>query len=280
MFKGFKIDGLKLSSRVNHNCELLNLKHYYASGCELYDEMKCEISSKLSYLKYGDNVLDATQIQSDWFPVIDADIFISHSHIDEKLAIAFAGWLKDNFGLTSFIDSCLWGYCNKLLLKIDKDNWDVSDGKHFDYEKRNKSTAIVHIILSNALTRMIDKTECLFFLDTSSSVPLKDLRDGMTYSPWIFNELEVSRLIKPKSPDRLVRSTRYFSLINESAGPTAAFRLMTDHLEKLSISDLKKWKDICNNQNRTLLNYINGFPYRGSEALDKLYLQKEIIMSK
>lgn len=242
--------------------------------------MENEISSKLSYLKDDDNVLDATQIQSDWFPVVDADIFISHSHIDEKLAIAFAGWLKEHFNLTSFIDSCLWGYCNELLLQIDCDNWSKEDGRCFDYEKRNKSTAIVHTILSNALTRMIDKTECLFFLDTSSSVPLKNLRGGMTYSPWIFNELEVSRLIKPKSPDRLVRSTRYFSLINESAGPTAAFRLMTDHLEKLSISDLKKWKDICNNQNRTLLNYINGFPYRGSEALDKLYLQKEIIMSK
>lgn len=53
-------------------------------------------------------------MQSYWFPKINADIFLSHSHKDEKLIIAFAGWLKDTFNLDVFIDSCIWGYSNDL----------------------------------------------------------------------------------------------------------------------------------------------------------------------
>lgn len=47
-------------------------------------------------------------MQVSWFPQIKADVFISHSHSDEKLAIIFAGWLYNAFGLTAFIDSCVW----------------------------------------------------------------------------------------------------------------------------------------------------------------------------
>ena len=50
-------------------------------------------------------ILNGNKIQSDWFPQISADIFISHSHDDKDLANAFAGWLYDEFKLTSFIDS-------------------------------------------------------------------------------------------------------------------------------------------------------------------------------
>ena len=46
-------------------------------------------------------------------------IFISHSHKDINKVIAFAGWLKTNFGLEAFIDSCSWGYCDELLKIID-----------------------------------------------------------------------------------------------------------------------------------------------------------------
>ena len=61
------------------------------------------------------NVLNGNSILKQWFPKSYFDIFISHSHNDEKLANAFGGWLYENFKITSFIDSNIWGYIDDLL---------------------------------------------------------------------------------------------------------------------------------------------------------------------
>ena len=39
----------------------------------------------------NDKTISAAKIEKDWFPHFDADIFLSHSHRDEELAIKFAG---------------------------------------------------------------------------------------------------------------------------------------------------------------------------------------------
>lgn len=57
----------------------------------------------------NDEIIDGDAISQDWFPNINSNIFISHSHLDEEYVIAFAGWLKKNFNLNAFIDSCVWG---------------------------------------------------------------------------------------------------------------------------------------------------------------------------
>lgn len=62
-----------------------------------------------------DGELKASEIEEDWFPSFKADVFLSHSHKDEKDVIAFAGLLSD-IGLKVFIDSCVWGYRRLLLL--------------------------------------------------------------------------------------------------------------------------------------------------------------------
>lgn len=45
-----------------------------------------------------DGSIDGTNLSDEWFQKIQSDIFISHSHNDENLAYALAGWLKDTFG--------------------------------------------------------------------------------------------------------------------------------------------------------------------------------------
>ena len=100
-----------------------------------------------------DYVFDASAIQKDWFPQINADIFISHSHRDEKTAKALAMWLKNEFNLTAFIDSAVWGYFEDLLLTIQQTT-DLAS-----------ATSHVHMMLNMALMQMIDKTESLFLLE-------------------------------------------------------------------------------------------------------------------
>ena len=82
-------------------------------------------------------------MQANWFPQIKADIFISHSHKDKGLALALAGWLEETFGLTAFIDSCVWGYANKLLKMIDDE---------YCYQKKSMHTIIKSVIILRVMS--------------------------------------------------------------------------------------------------------------------------------
>jgi hypothetical protein len=63
--------------------------------------------------------LKANLLIAQWFPYINADIFISHSHKDYNDVVCLAGWLEEKFGLTAFVDSSVWGYSDRLLKLID-----------------------------------------------------------------------------------------------------------------------------------------------------------------
>ena len=116
--------------------------------------------------------------------------FLSHSHKDEKQIIALAGFLFSELGLRAFVDSCVWGYADKLLKEIDdkycafERNWDGTV-ELYDYQKRNQSTTHVHMILNGALMKMMDRTECLIFVDTPNSLQTKDISMRVTNSGWI-----------------------------------------------------------------------------------------------
>lgn len=165
--------------------------------------------------------LNATKLTSDWFPQIDADIFISHSHNDYEDIVALAGWLYENFGITSFIDECLWGFCENLLRLIDNEYCMAFSGDFYDYQKRNYSTSHVYMMLTASLFDMIDNTQCLFFYNTPNSIIPKDIFSSteQTLSPWIFTEIGMTKLIRTRTPEEhrqmqkaIMESTeRYFS---------------------------------------------------------------------
>lgn len=84
-------------------------------------------------------------MKEEWLKTQKYDVFLSHSHKDIDKVKAFSGWLYDMFGLKCFIDSCAWGYCDDLLRKIDdKYCWNKT-GETYNYERRNYSTAHVHM---------------------------------------------------------------------------------------------------------------------------------------
>ena len=147
------------------------------------------------------NTDNANWIMDTWFPLYDADVFLSHSHNDyclaKKLAVQF-----ESVGLKVFIDSEVWGYANDLLQKIDNEycvkRFDNDGSKVYSYEKRNQTTAQINIILAHALMRMIDLTECFIFLETQNSVANTAKGKVETMSPWLFHELNVVSVIEQK----------------------------------------------------------------------------------
>ena len=169
---------------------------YTHEGRNLFNKYEKKFNAKLEEFTINGRI-DGSKLQENWFPEIEADIFLSHSHQDEDLAITLAGYLHYHYGLTIFIDSCFWGYSNNLLRAIDNKYSKSPTGDSYNYDKRNYSTSHVHMMLSSALQKMIDNTECLIFLNTENSLSsLTDDIEDKTMSPWIYMELIASKITR------------------------------------------------------------------------------------
>ena len=220
----------------------------------------------------NDGSLDGSMMQANWFPQIKADIFISHSHKDEDLAHALAGWLKKTFGLTAFIDSCVWGYANELLKMIDDEYCYQKKNNTYNYQKRNYSTSHVHLMLSVALTQMIDNTECLFFLNTPNSIT-PDPDSNQTESPWIYSEIATSQLIRKKKLEEyrqvaLMESQKTFS---DGGEFELRYDLPTEHLTEIGAGILGTWEKSWSSLDSSNHKYPQYSENLRVHALDKLY---------
>ena len=242
MYKRFKIDVPKSDSNF------LKTNEKPSANKQLLDECKNSIRKYV----FGENgELDGNAIQDDWFPSINCDIFISHSHNDIELANLLADWLYSNFGLTSFIDSNIWEYVDDLQKEID-DTYCLKKKGKYDYQKRNFSTSHVHLMLNMALMKMIDKTECLFFLNTPNSISLSEIGER-TLSPWIFSEIGISQMIRQNKPDR--------NMFFESESKLdISYSVDLSKLTTLKQDILKNWKDEFSKENKD-----------AKKALDNLY---------
>ncbi len=255
MYRGFNLE-------LGTDFFCANLWDFKKIGETSIEESKASIKKRIGSFVGVDGSLDGSKMQANWFPQIKADVFISHSHKDLKLAIALAGWLNETFGLTAFIDSCVWGYANKLLKMIDDEYCYQKETNTYNYQKRNYSTSHVHTMLSVALTQMIDNTECLFFLNTPNSLTPNTIIE-QTESPWIYSEIVMSRLIRENRPKRMERES-----LNESQKIFATGRknipfsydLSVDHLTAINVNTLLAWEDDYNNS-----------PEPEEIALDTLY---------
>ena len=184
MFAGFN---LTLTDDIIQGSRMIDT--YYPRGLQIYSSQKSAIHNSLDTYLNPDGSLSASQIESDWFKSINVDVFLSHSHMDEKAVIGLAGYLYTNYRIKCFIDSCIWGYANDLLKAIDN-KYSINDSRSYDYNKCIFSSSHVHLILNGALAKMINNTECLIFVNTPNSIKSQDVKDkSKTASPWIYSEL-------------------------------------------------------------------------------------------
>jgi hypothetical protein len=241
---------------------------YYKSGLSIYNKHKKVIVDSLENYINPDGALSEGNIENDWFPEINAHVFLSHSHNDLEFVISFAGWLYEKFKIEAFIDSGVWGNSDTLLRKIDKrycvssrdENGDI---KTYDYKLRNKSTSNVHMILYTALMKMIDRTECLMFVNTPSSMRWSEMisEESVTESPWIYGELLASKLIRNK-PRKMHRDLSFHENGDESyENLTVDYRLNTKYLIDITDYELKCFE-------KNAVSYTNAFA-----ALDDFYRQ-------
>lgn len=249
MYKKFKIDLNELTD-IKKN-EPRNWVYLVRAGSSQFNNIKSAVESNLSKFTNADSSLQASDIINNWFPSIDANVFISHSHKDEKLVLGLAGWLKENFGLNSFVDSSVWGYSDELLKKIDNKYCKSRNGDTYDYQKRNRSTSHVHMMLSTALMNMIDKCEVFIFVETQNSFTLSEYldSDGETESPWIYSELSLVDKLRESIPERIKRNVASCDSVELSESlEDLRIKYPADisNLIPLTYNSLIEWKRIGN----------------------------------
>ncbi|WP_045521364.1 toll/interleukin-1 receptor domain-containing protein [Neobacillus niacini] len=211
---------------------------FIKKGMIIYNENMKQVQKELDHFLQDDNSLNGTAMRDNWFPQIEADVFISHSHKDQNIALGLAGWLKEHFGLTAFIDSSVWGYAGDLLKEID-DKHCLQNNGNYSYQKRNHSTSHVHMMLSTALTMMMDKTECLIFINSQNSIETKGAIE-QTKSPWIYLEIAMSKLIRKIKPEReSVIIHKAFEDLSEQL--TINYNLDLNHLADINYNHLISW---------------------------------------
>lgn len=236
-------------------------KDYSNNSAVALNEANQSVARKALQEFLTNGKIDGTAMQNDWFPKIKTNVFISHSHADEAEAIKLAGYLRQEYELDSFIDSCVWGYADNLLKQIDDKYCLNENGETYSYQKRNGSTSHVHMMLSTAIGKMIDAAECVIFLNTPNSITSDEVVTK-TKSPWIYYELGLMRLIRKRTPPDHRPKIVVENLINKRAAAALQidYSISLGHLTAISTDDLNKWS--------------KAWPAHkalGGEALDVLY---------
>ena len=230
------------------------LNPHLEKGKEIYNHFESQARKSLKDFIYQNGQIDGSALKEHWFKIEKADVFLSHSHKDITKVAAFAGWLHDTFGLTAFIDSCSWGYCDDLLKEIDDQYCKNESGETYNYQLRNYTTSHVHMMLSSALTQMIDNTECIIFFDTPNSIVLKDELNNVkkgdkkaTLSPWIYHELSMTSMVKTRLPRRRNVIIEHSSGYSYAADSRPDFQYdVSEYLRQLTLLTddvLLEWKN-------------------------------------
>lgn len=253
MFKGFD---LKINNEHYFNDEKLRI--YSERGEALKSKFRAQVRLSLKSVLE----LDGDKLQSDWFPNISADVFLSHSHVDLEIAKKLAGFLKEEFGLTTFIDSFFWGHKDDLFKEIIEEDDDAS----------SHLRAHIHNLLISALMNMIDNCEVLIFLNTDSAAPFCETAiEKRVYSPWIFSELNISRFIRIREPNRPISHRVKATLSAAQKTKSISYSLNNEHLIKIDQNTLVTWLKMWKSRNSyySLTGRAEHKDY--DHPLDKLY---------
>ena len=255
MYTGFNlcIKKEELICKIVHE----RYKYYVEKGERHLEKQRTSCEAHLKNYING-NQINGSKIQNEWFPQVEADVFISHSHNDIELACALAGWLYEKFRLKCFIDYNVWGYSDELLENMNDKLSDKTDngngGWLYDHKSCIEVSKHVDTMLSIALQKMIDKVEAVILLNTENSVQVyNDISMAETYSPWIYSEIICTEIVrkKPLLVYRDYPAGEDWGLY-ESMQPRLMFKLSYEvslkHLIALKVDDLSKWEKEYNSE--------------------------------
>ena len=210
-----------------------------------YDVEKKSYSEELKKLIDSSTTISADEIKKLLLPEQSFDVFISHSHADLDLALGLKFILKSKFNLNAFVDELYWGNIDTLQDELNKRHLHKENGMNlYDHNQTMQVAAHANMILASALTGMIDKCECVFFLNTENSVQsANDVLKGVnTRSPWIYHEVYTTTVIQ-RHYDR--GTNKRFAAVNESLKdslmPTIEYPLDISKMKPINDGIIREW---------------------------------------
>ncbi|MBO6301464.1 MAG: hypothetical protein J6N15_03395, partial [Ruminiclostridium sp.] len=138
----------------------------------------------------------------------------------------------------------------------------------YDYEKRNQSTAHVHMILLGALAKMINRCEALVFVNTPSSLNSSDIGDNSTTgSPWIYSELLMANTFPARDPEyyNILKAERSDSIFEHSE-LKVKYKAGLDDFVVIDLEDIKN--SAAKTKRKT-----------ARSVLDQIYLDKGLMVN-
>lgn len=243
MYKGFCINKSSINLAISNYLANETLTFGFRKMRASLDTKEKDVTSRIAKILQGDasGIIDGEALKNACMPTENEkyDIFISHSHTEEKEAKDLAAYLRMRYGLKCFVDGFVWGSCDKDILRPLDEIWSWQNAKKesFSYEKRNYSTSLVHAMLSMALLEMIDKCECCIFIKPTSDLMVSGI-DNCTTSPWIYEEIMMFNKVEKNKPNRVTRCTESFSAIRTK--PSVIYRLDLSNMPTLKTSHLQK----------------------------------------
>lgn len=242
--------GFSISLSENELREIV--KQHHKSGQTPYDwgygpyaekdaeEVRRAVDDYLKSMT-GSIPLQGEYLETAYFPKRAYHVFISHSSSDKDIAMRLAGFLKLNFDLDCFVDSTVWGYYEDLVDQIFRHvlkHTTIAENKKA--ELRKTVSTHVHCMLEKSLVQILDDSECLFFLNTPNSVHCDSFRDK-TFSPWIYSEIEASRVLRDKLHKGRKRGIMENFAQDGAIRDFIEYPLNTGHLVKLTSQDIASW---------------------------------------
>lgn len=268
MYIGFDLK-MKLEDYIIESSD--EIEKWKKIGQEYNAEIKKNADDVLKKYVNGE-IVNGSALSAEWFEIIKSDIFVSHSHNDQELALILAGWLKDKFDLKVFVDEVIWGSADELLKAIDNQFCRKKDGT-YDYSKRNLTTSHVHAMLTTAILNSIDNSETVIFINTDNSVPKVEStiqENGQyTLSPWIYEEIIATTVLRKR--DWLEhRETPIYEFAEKL--PQISYKLPLEHLKEISINDLRLWEENYNRAKMARKEIYGGlFEKNPDHPLNYLY---------
>ncbi|WP_231171976.1 toll/interleukin-1 receptor domain-containing protein [Helicobacter pylori] len=201
--KAFKVD---LDSSKNQNIILKPSARPFNNQAHQVNEVAKKIYKLIEGAKYpnDDIILNHNEIKEVFFSpfepqIKDAQVFLSHSHVDINKALEVKDYLENQTKRKVFVDSLFWDYKDDVLNKLA------------EYDDISRIEDAFTLILRESLQDMIEKCPYFVFLQSKNSVSNQGLSRNqdllkITYSAWIYEELKIAHSTSESRPIPMMES--------------------------------------------------------------------------
>lgn len=216
----------------------------YVSAIERYNENNKyqELIRYFFNIYKEDEMISADKIILEYYSQQKYDVFISYSSKDIDDARCLKNFINNELKLKCFLDCDVWGNAYEIMSIIDSKFNRVNESNFlYEYEGVQQVSINVSMMLTTALTHMLEKCSVVIFIESENSISNIDGREkgkfeirDKTYSPWLYHEISMVNMM-----NRIQSGKRTFT---KKASTKFEYSLDSSWFETIDAKWLLYWK--------------------------------------